>query len=167
MIEIPLLSFSQVEKPITRSTFLIGGSASAGFYTGVYETGGTSSNLSINFTPSAGYFIMDGLAIGLAPRVYFYLSDNSTFTTLGLSPFAKYYFQNGFVVRLDIGYSFSTGESYSNSSLGFGGGLGYAYFLNSNVALELFLNEYINVNESSSNSVSNSLYFSLGLQAFL
>lgn len=97
---------------------------------------------------------------------FVYAFDNSSnITSLGLAPFVKYYFNNGLFVMANIKYSKNWVESdqitegytiifdsdridvyrestldYNYRSLGYGLGVGYAYFINSKVSIDCSLN---------------------------
>jgi hypothetical protein len=182
--------FSQVEKPITKGNFLIGGSASGGYYSqkNTYSSSttvnsiSTSNDISASLSTSLGYFLLDGLAVGLS----FYVSidkglDKYKYSAFGVGtgPFVKYYTPTGLFVGGRIGYSTSNAkyDSTSNSnytSFYFNPEVGYAYFISSKIAIEAALNYAYDFSKSSyenqssySYSKYNRLYFSINLQIFL
>jgi hypothetical protein len=175
--------FSQVEKPITKGNFLIGGSATGGYYSYKYS-GSTSSTkyISASFYPSVGYFIVDGLAFGfsLSSSVYKGLEDYkySNFSA-GIGPMAKYYTPFGIFAGGSISYSFSNttnnnSSKSANNNISINPELGYAYFINSKIALETSINySYQFSNSSYENQTQDSsykynrLFFSIGFQIFL
>ncbi len=55
---------------------------------------GDSDATKLSLTPVAGYFIADGLAIGMALNVENSKQDDYTSNSLTIGPFARYYFGN-------------------------------------------------------------------------
>jgi len=157
------ITYGQVEKPILKGNYTLGGSV--GFSNSSQRTDKQDDLRSIdfNFSPSLGYFFVDGLTIGLSPilsisnstsRHYQIDSDfnlrynsSSTITSLGLAPFVKYYFTNGIFMTANVKYSKNWGESDSNVD-------GYAITSGSNN-----LNIY---DESKSNYDYRSLGYGIG-----
>jgi outer membrane protein len=107
-----------------------------------------------NFSPSAGYFVIDKLAAGLFIDYEYYKDidqdDNDTWkeNSFIIGPFAKYYIIEykklwpyvGVGVGFGSGKSESNGEEYEKykmSTFRIGGGA--TYFLNDNVGFDLFL----------------------------
>jgi hypothetical protein len=117
----------------------------------------------LSFEPSVGYFIMDGLAVGITAlyesskyKEGNYTSDPNV--TLGLGVFGKYYYgQNALKPfgKAEIGIlSMSHGEEdyQKNSGMAFGLGGGAAYFLNEYVAVEAGLDYSIGSIKNKANS---------------
>ncbi len=104
---------------------------------GVSATGDAVSTITID--PNIGYFIADNLAVGVNLS---YKSVTKNGSDLGVGPFVRYYFVNlgesaklFAHARFDFGsHSPDTGSSVSSTEWGIGVGL--AWFLNKNVALE-------------------------------
>ena len=123
--------------------------------------------LSFSLTPRVGYFITDGLAIGLEasfrlsrekvdyignggavfPNVQG-LDDQITNTsTYALGPFVRYYFKNGIYAEAGIGYSRQNTDyedelqnlEIETEFFSYEIGAGYALFFNNSVSLEPFL----------------------------
>jgi outer membrane protein len=185
--------FSQVEKPITKGNFLIGGGASGNYNCNKSEND-TLRHISVGINPSIGYFIIDGLAVGLSisPSYSSNLGKNKqTSFFCGFGPYLKYYTSSGFFVGATFYYSTEIQNSnYFNSitdkfesnknnshGLGFTPEVGYAYFINSKIAIETSLNynyyfsSYSAVYSSEitdikGNNTSDNIYFSLGFQMF-
>ncbi len=103
----------------------------------------------LTFSPILGYFVMDGLAVGLDLN---YTSSKAKIgdgdwsdpsTELGASLFGRYYFGSGNFKpfgHAQVGFmsmSDSDADEDKYSGLVYGLGLGADYFLNDNVALEL------------------------------
>lgn len=96
------------------------------------------------FSPNAGYFALNGVALGATLNVNLSKAGNITSTQYSLGPFARWYFGRGFWRPfLNAGAGFATERvkigSASSSANGFnwllGGGL--AWFVTDNAALEL------------------------------
>ena len=175
---VSLTLFSQVEKPITQGDFLIGGSAYGGYYSTKTESN-TDKNIRAGLSPSLGYFVVDGLAVGLSisTSVYSGLADNDySSLSLGAGPFAKFYTSSGIFISGSVYYSSGNSKSAStkstSNSLSIHPELGYAYFINSKIALEASLNYsyqfYIRSYENQPKSTTkyNQMYFSIGFQKF-
>jgi hypothetical protein len=195
LICITISVFSQTKKPITKGNFTLGGNI--GFYSennsfktttyfnGVPHDGGEKmKSYSLTLSPSFGYFIIDGLLIGLSPEFSFsstsqnggeYLYKNFSFS---FEPYIKYYFKNCLFVGIESGYQYSTSfikgtenrttyNSYFIHPL-----VGYAIFLNDKVSVEPSLVYAISktIGESSqfeSDNQYNNLYFTVGFHFFL
>ena len=166
--------FSQDSKPTFKSALLIGGGVSGGWQLYNFNEGdGALSIIYFNFAPSLGYFIRDNLAIGISPSINLSAYNGYSQIGLGITPYIKNYFDNGFVIRGDAGYIFNLNSAHDNwnsyNSFLLGMGFGYALFINSKVSLEFFLNENFYMLTENRNDIyfQNNLYFSLGLQVFL
>ncbi len=123
----------------------------------VKSDNGTSTmgkQTSFSLAPEAGYFVMDGLAVGLGIDMSLDVqkpedSDyKSSTTTVLFGPFAKYYYGTGNIkpfAQAGIAFgSMAEKDSYEGESetekagvFGFGFGIGAAMFMNDNVAFEL------------------------------
>jgi outer membrane protein len=112
----------------------------------------------ISFTPSANYFVIDNLSIGLDFSIastktkaeFDDAEDESTTTSLGIIPNATYFFgDSNFKPFLSagVGYLYSGGEDDITkfSGLALKGQGGLAYFVNNSVSVN-FSVEYINAN---------------------
>ncbi|GAB3743485.1 outer membrane beta-barrel protein [Spirosoma lituiforme] len=154
-----------------------------------------------SLTPAAGYFITNGLVLGAglpisggtqkSEYVGYYFNKSSNFT-IGLSPFARYYFgKTNLKPYLGFAYSYSgiTGKVESNDTAGMNTGetkghssmlmptLGLAYFVNSTIALALNLNYNVShLEETTTNtqyapgsyiSDTRNLSLGIGFQLFL
>ena len=96
------------------------------------------------FSPNAGYFVLNGLALGASLNVEFSKSGNTSANQYSIGPFARWYFGRGFWRPfLNAGAGFASKRTtigpISGSNNGFnwllGGGL--AWFVTDNSALEL------------------------------
>lgn len=168
---------AQDSKPTTKSAILIGGGATFGWKAINIDEAEDAINL-INFgiSPTLGYFIKDKLALGLTPSISFSIrtSEENKVLYLGISPFIKYYFDNGFVLKGSTGYTFGLSKDDNDKEISHlipvNVGFGYAIFLNSKVSLEIYINDNLFISLQDGNShtyLQNDLFFSAGLQVFL
>lgn len=139
---------------------LVGGSTSLGFDAVTYKyksddgDGTDGKGINFNLSPEAGYFVMDGLAVGLAFdfSVSTFKADGTEFknsaSTVVASPFVKYYYGTSNIkpfASASIGFGGitfkdkfdETTETEKTGVFGFGLGVGAAMFMNDNVAFEL------------------------------
>ncbi|HLO57691.1 MAG TPA: outer membrane beta-barrel protein [Bacteroidales bacterium] len=139
---------------------LVGGSSSLSFsaMTEKYKSddadGTWGKSTSFSLAPDAGYFVIDGLAVGLQLNMGLssFKQDDSDYksssTMIVAAPFVKYYYGTGKVkpfATASIGFGSQVdkdknGETTTTDKtgiFGFGGGIGAAMFMNDNVALEL------------------------------
>lgn len=122
-----------------------------------YQDQNTLRSFAANLTPSAGYFVANGLLIGTGLPLSLSSSNNRNIrnntlsTGIGLSPFIRYYFgpsalkpYAGFFysyVRSSISYKTPLGDvSGTGYSSTLAPTLGIAYFVNRNIALNAGLN---------------------------
>ncbi|MGC1471481.1 MAG: outer membrane beta-barrel protein [Psychroserpens sp.] len=173
----------------TKGSYFANGSAS--IFSTTNKVGDDSSNsFSIDFVPRAGYFIMDNLAIGLG----LVISSNNettddlfgeqevTTTGFGITPLARYYFENNLFAEAAVGIGFTNtkfggdtipgldGDMKSNS-FGFRIGAGYALFLGDHIAVEPSINyswEDINPEDAPSDFKQSlsSIFLNIGITAF-
>ena len=152
--------------PIRKGNWMVGGSLGSMGYS--FE--GKSFNVNIN--PRAGYFVSDGIAIGLSLNGGFQsVKHEKDIWTYGVAPFVRYFFPEG---------SSSTGRFFGQGEVGIAGasrgsdvtfaagvGLGYAHFITRSVALEAIVGyNYSKANNASANA-QNGLGFNLGFQIYL
>jgi hypothetical protein len=169
-----------------QGTWLVGGSASAGINTNQNRNGNTTTTSGhtsfISTTPNGGYFIFDNFAIGAGINMY---AAHGTSTgsdikyddhSASIAPFARYYYRNFYGVgsfRVGGGKTTYKGspeiddQSYTIS----GGtlGVGYAWLLTKNVALEPQAGYQVSSTRYSSTNhpITSGPYLSLGFQIYL
>ncbi len=153
--------------PIQQGNWIVGGSlGSLG-----YSFEGESFNVNLN--PRAGYFVSDGLAVGLGADLGLatFSGDQDNLWSYGVAPFVRYYFGQG---SSSTGRFFGQGEvgiaGYSNGSgadLKFGIGAGYAHFITQSVALEAMLGYNYSKGTMASATAQSGLGVSLGFQIYL
>lgn len=159
MKKIILIAFCLI--PITglgqtnAGSWLVNGSVSFSFNDVSEEVNNDSRDIggltTYSINPSAGYFIIDGIAVGLGMDYYKYSykdNDNDRFInrSFSLTPFIRYYSQLGpfFHGQISIGEGSefekpenqNREEIFEYSVFGLGLGVGYPYFVNDHVAIE-------------------------------
>ncbi len=128
---------SKAVEPVQKGNWMVG--ASLGSLGYAFE----SEQFNINLAPQAGYFVQDNLALGLKLGLGWVTVKNAdNFFTYELSPFVRYYFPNAaagngrFFLQGDIGVT-GTSAANTDAALKVGANVGYAHFLNRNVAVEV------------------------------
>lgn len=135
----------------------------------------SDNNTLISFTPSAGYFIVNNLALGGNFLLNSAKSGNNKTTTFGVGPFARYYFTSQTqIVRPILQGSFNytstktkIGNSASSTNTGsnyFIGG-GAAAFISRNVSIDAIMG-YDHTKLKGDNG-SGGFAFNIGFQVYL
>lgn len=137
MVFVSSYSFAQTQK----GNWIISGNSSLQVMSSKVE-GASSGSTTVTLSPSVGYFITDGLAVGAGLNLI--TSEGSTiFTVL---PTASYYFQTMSQIQpylqLGVGYGSLKVGSNSTGGLALGAGGGIVYLINQNVGLNAGL-QYI------------------------
>jgi hypothetical protein len=152
-----LISFSG-KSQINQGAFLVGGST----YFNYNFPNGAKANSQFNFSPNAGIFIVENMAIG-ASFSYNLVKGGSS---LSIAPFMRAYYNKNFYGQLQVGYGRTVASSVLLSS-GLTGELdmGYTIFLTDQIAIDpaLYYNFYMN----GSKYGGSNLGFKLGFQIFL
>jgi hypothetical protein len=133
------------------STLLVSALVNAQTEKGDWLAGGglsfntTEGNTSFSFAPNVGYFFTKGFAAGAELLISTSKLGEVRSTILGVGPFARYYLelkQPVFKPFVHAGFSVLSmrskgfGESETETARSFLLGLGGAYFINSNVAID-------------------------------
>lgn len=154
-------------KPIQKGNWIVGGSVGALGYS--FE----SENFNINLMPKAGYFISDGIAVGLGLDLGFStVKGGENIWGYGIKPFVRYYFPEGasktgrFFGQGDLGITGAT-EGTADTSFAFGINMGYAHFITSTVALEVTAGYNYSKSESANAVAQNGLGAAVGFQIYL
>ncbi|HEY0679715.1 MAG TPA: outer membrane beta-barrel protein [Chitinophagaceae bacterium] len=143
-----VLSFYFVSAQTEQGNWLVGGN---------FNLSTVSNNTSIGLNPTAGYFVMNNLAVGgTVTLMYDKLGENSS-TTFGLGPMVRYYFgKSNIRPFVDGEMSFISekfkypGGTNTENGVGYFLGMGLALFLNENVALETLAGyTHTNISEGS------------------
>jgi hypothetical protein len=150
----------------SQGSWLIGGTA--GFNSS--KVGEFNATI-INFSPLAGYFFADQVAAGAQLSVNAFGGDLDG-TSFGIGPFVRFYFNNSGDARFfgqgSIAFSSidpgDNADSYTN--FGWQVGPGMDFFLNQNVALEVFLGFGQDKNEDAEESTTN-IGLNIGVAAFI
>jgi hypothetical protein len=139
---------------------------------GVLDINTAKNNTGIEFSPNAGYFIIDNLAIGAKMIISYNQLGDLKVTSFGAGPFMRYYFTAAkikpfFAAEFDYQnqkFSTGTGSSTENAFNYFLGG-GAAFFINENVAIEAILG-YGHTSVKNDEG-SGGLNFRVGFQVYL
>ena len=140
----------QASAQLDKNTMMAGGSVVFNKYT---PKGGGTSFTSFMGNPNFGYFVADNFVVGAGIGFNAYGSGNNI---VYFSPYLRYFVKKFYLqTKFDYGRS----NSQNNSNLSFD--LGYALFLNDNVALEPAFYFSQNLNGQGSN-----LGFKMGFQIY-
>lgn len=162
----PQTAASVGRAPISQGNWMVGGALGALGY------GFESESFNINLNPRAGYFISDGIVIGLGTNLGFATHpDRDNDWNYSVSPFVRYFFPEGasstgrFFGQLGAGI----GGSRGGSGVSFAGdlGLGYAHFITESVALEAVVGYNYSKAGGGSATAQNGLGVSLGFQIYI
>lgn len=180
-------AFAQFNK----GRYLVGGSLGFQAYSNKAKAASTTTTSShstdFSLAPSAGYFIIDNLAVGASLNLGAGSDKGtgtnpgkSTSTSIGLSPFVRYYLSQGIFFQGQIGVgsektkdtpsgsSTSTTTKYNTSNWSLAAG--YAYFLNDYVAVEPLIGYGANAQKVSNPDVKYSqpgFFLRVGFQVYL
>jgi hypothetical protein len=188
--------YCQIEKPTTKGNIVLGGNAGFAYNSGSSEAklffpGEESHSLEydqksavFSFGPNFGYFVADGLVVGVSPSFSYNKQEssglyNSNAFSIGISPFIKYYLNNGLFLGLEPGYHYSVSEQEGvvnktkSNRISINPSFGYAIFINSKVSLEPSI-EYsfektVQKDETDFDydSKNNRIFFNIGFHIFL
>ena len=188
LLSLPVISqdTSIFTKPTLKGNLIIGGDFKFAFshdfekayYNSIYisESKFKTNAISLSISPEIGYFIIDGLAIGVSPTFsYSYLKStvlissflvNTKGHSLGIGGnlFLKYYLKNCIFFEIESGYSYSKSTDTSaqpslNNIYSVIPSIGYAIFLSSKVSFEPKINyefNYYSMNYSNQSTVKES-----------
>jgi outer membrane autotransporter protein len=188
-----LAAFTSANAQFEQGRILAGGNGSLSIVTDKNKTGNTTvvtgTTVSFGLTPQFGYFIMDNLAVGAElqfgvssfnPKDDNAFSKSSSVSTL-IGPFARYYFDPGVFVqggfglgsqssKFTSGGGTTTDTKFVTSRVNLG--VGYALFLNDNVAVEPMISYQSRIlrevdSDPVAKDVDNGVYISVGFQVYL
>ncbi len=132
----------------------------------------------VQLSPRLGFFITDAVAVGagLGFATSTLKNENSkgTETSVSLSPFVRYYLPQGAFGQAEVGIGSSKlkgeGEQKTNDFL-WSLGVGYAYFLNDNVAIEPMVSYNAATNTDADDTKykqkTNTISLAVGLSIYL
>ena len=152
-------SFAQTQK----GDWLVGG---------LLQLNTAKNSTSFEFSPNAGYFVLDNFAVGARLVTAYEQLGDLNITSFGFGPFARYYFSEKkikpfFAADFDFqNQKFKTdlGSVTENAFNYFLGG-GVAFFINDNVAVEGLLGyRHTKVKEEEGNGGLN---FRVGFQVYI
>lgn len=148
------------------------------------STSTVSKTTTFNFSPKAGYFFIDNFAAGAGLNLstsstkYDGTDDKNTYNTFTITPFARYYLDPGIFFQGQFGIgpgsnkdkngNTTTTTKFTASEWSLG--VGYAYFLNDNVAIEPLVSYGANSRKFKSpdvKDVTSGLFINIGLQVYL
>jgi outer membrane protein len=179
-------SFSQDESdvlPTDKGQFLVNGGLN--FNTSQLDAPNSfiedASQFNITLGPKAGYFVIDGLAVGLEAsftfaRDEFEFIDGERFTNkttiYTAGPFVRYYLKSGLFTEASIGFGkqnterddqFQTDFESETDFFSYELGIGYAIFFNNSVSLEPFLSyQFDRQTQNESESTTKGLNLGVG-----
>lgn len=127
MFLLPFLTFAQLE----RGNKLIGGEI--GFNSLKWNGANKAENI-LNISPSAGIFVANNFALGMALNFSNQFKRN---TSIGLTPFVRYYVKK-FFAQAKFGYTYSKDRltEYKFNYLNYGVSVGYAAFVTEKISIE-------------------------------
>ena len=154
-------------KPIQEGNWMVGGALGALGYS--FE----SENFNINLMPKAGYFISNGVAVGLGVDLGLStVKGGDNIWGYGIKPFVRYYFPEGasstgrFFGQADFGITGAT-EGTADTSVAYGINGGYAHFITSTVALEVTAGYNYSKSSAANALAQNGLGVAIGFQIYL
>lgn len=158
LITILFSGFSSAQ--INKNTLMVGGSGS---FSKSANGNGIESSSRITLTAGAGYFVLKNLALGTS---FGFDRYGEHYNSWSITPFVRYYVKNIFA---QVGYGFSKTSYYPSSPdydynrTVFKSELGYALFLNNNVAIEpaFFFNQYFNDGKNSGSNFGLKIGFQI------
>lgn len=136
---------------------------------------GDVTETDIVFSPMAGFFVIDQLAVGggLGIGVSSVKQDGETFsaTTLGIQPMVRYYFNGSgnmrFFGQANFQYaSVKFEDQDAQTATGFGAGVGVSFFLNNHVAIEGLLG-YNSLKVKDAEEATGTFGLQFGVSAFI
>lgn len=128
ILSLVALTFS-ANAQINSGTIITGGFAS--FNHRMYNDDAKSKSTILTLQPQFGIAVVDDFVVG----AWFRMSALKDISSWSVSPFIRYY-MNNFYAQAGYGYSYSKVANYTSEGSIIDFELGYAAFLNNNVALE-------------------------------
>ncbi len=162
-----MLAAAVAQAQPTKGSILIGGTA--GFTS---TSSGDFNETLVSFSPLAGFFVTDRVAVGGQINMNFFGGDgDADGNIIGIGPSVRYYFNGSGATRFFGQGNFSWqnidfGDNFSDSGVGFGAGVGLDHFLNQYVALEAILG-YNTFKFSDEEDGTNTFGLTIGVAAFI
>lgn len=157
MLFVSSLTFSQTQK----GSWIVSGNSTFQVSNTKPEKG--DGKTVVLLSPSVGYFVVDGLAAGVALNLL--TSDGNT--VFSILPSASYYFDTKTQVKpfaqIGLGYSSLTANDHTYGGMAIGAGAGVLYELNDKIGLNLGL-QYVRNDYDS--AITNTLGGLLGFSIF-
>lgn len=194
---------SQNILPIKKGNILLGGNIGANYTSSKMESINYTNSITtylLSFSPNIGYFFIDNLAIGITTSLEYNWSKSNYYTTgfsnpfwqtskgdaytIGIGPYAKYYFQNGFFTSIEALYLYKYLEDKqtqlennitadnNQSTYEISPSFGYAFFLSQKVSLETSIKYQYDITDynfeaGNAKLKNNGIYLNIGFQIFL
>jgi hypothetical protein len=175
---------SLLNAKIKDGTIMIGGNLSGSYQKYKYNNLKTNQQESgdlirASFSAKSGYFFLPDFVVGLNVAVdHTSINVDSTFygpktTFLLAGPYVRYYFNNGIFGELNVNAGVNTVKGADKTDIKSGSvGIGYAYFLNPNIAIEPMLSfNYLSSRiDNADRDQKDSQYgplLNIGIQAYL
>lgn len=154
-------AFAQINK----GSWLIGGNGSFSYSRTSYSQFSSSTEaLDLLINPQAGYFFLQKFAAGINGNIQYSKVHNSSGTTSGIGPFARYYFlnpANRWNLLTEASYTFLKQVNSPIHTLGLRAGP--VWFITPNTGLEITLNYYAKTQYTYPNSSEKTSYTGLQL----
>ena len=171
---------SLINAKIKDGTVMLGGNLTGSYQKYNKQTTNQKGDLiTARLTTKSGYFFWPDIAIGLnAALEYAGVNVDSTLygsrsTDLLAGPFFRYYWNSGLFVEINANAGVRTVRGEIKSDIKSGAiGLGYAYFLSEQIAIEPLLSfdyrqNQVTVNNKTSKDSQYGPVLSIGIQAYL
>lgn len=171
---------SLINAKIKDGTIMLGGNLTGSYQKYNKKTTNEKGDLiTARFTTKSGYFFWPDIAIGLnAALEYTSVNVDSTLygsrtTDLLAGPFLRYYWNSGLFVEVNANAGVRTVKGEIKSDIKSGAiGLGYAFFLSEQIAIEPLLSFDYRQNQVTINNVTSTdnqfgPVLSVGIQAYL
>jgi hypothetical protein len=175
-----LLIASTVNAQLTKGNWLLGGTGYFSYSKSNDKQQPSSGSLTISnssagaydilLEPSIGYFVKNRFALGLKLNYRNGYTEGTSFSiktsTLGISPFVRYYFLNeekNFNIFFEPAYFYEINNTLGNSNA-FSLKVGHVIFFNSSVGFETSINY---IKGESKQFTSDRIFIGLGVQIHL
>ena len=184
-----LLLYVGAVAQIEQGRFLAGGSVGLSFrnYKSVYNGTTTyeTKTTSFSLAPRAGYLVTDDIAVGAglafsASSTKYDDDDKYNGTSISFTPFVRYYLPQRLFGQFELGlgsskdkwtYVDDNDEEYKYKYFFWSLGVGYAYFLNNNVAIEPMISynasTYTDRDDTKDKDKYGTIWIQLGFSIYL
>lgn len=139
-ILVAMLLFSAADAQTEKGDWMVGG---------YFRLNTSDNNTEISFTPNAGLFVVDNLAVGGNIGLSHSKSGNNKYTSFGIGPFVRYYFTtetqkvrpvlHGAFNYLSTRNKIGNNASSTNTGVNFFVGGGAAAFISNSVSIDALI----------------------------